>query len=252
MPWRGGRRRSSCSSSRRPSEENHKPRFHSRFMTLFDVPTVLKIRNVLVSIYSNDHPPPHVRAMISDGALAKLELNCPDGPVRLVEQAGFRMVEVNEIGAAIAAQLVEICSKWKQFMAEFEALTQQEFTAITRMTSKKMSRRLLAVEASYDQGDGRLMITPNSGAVVGIPSSAVPGLERAAPSDLQHIEIEVRRTRPCWWSRRAHRTSMAFRLVGRNGGTHPNRRFSLPAASSSMSSGLAKQKRTKRRSGSVA
>jgi len=82
-------------------------------MAAYAVPTVLKIGSVRVSIYSNDHPPPHVHAVRPDGALAKFELNCPDGPVKLVEQAGFRMVEVNEIGAAVAAQLAEMCTKWK-------------------------------------------------------------------------------------------------------------------------------------------
>lgn len=67
-----------------------------------------------MSIYSNDHPPPHVHAVRRDGAFAKLELNCPDGPVSLVEQKGFRMAEVAEIGAAVAAQLSEICAKWSE------------------------------------------------------------------------------------------------------------------------------------------
>jgi hypothetical protein len=48
------------------------------------VPTVLTIRNVRVAIYLNDHPPPHVHAIRRGGALAKFELNCPDGPVTLV------------------------------------------------------------------------------------------------------------------------------------------------------------------------
>ena len=77
------------------------------------VPTVLTIRSVRVSIYSNDHPPPHVHAVRRDGARAKFGLNCPDGPVSLIEQAGFRIAEVAEIGSAIAAQLSDICTKWR-------------------------------------------------------------------------------------------------------------------------------------------
>jgi len=54
------------------------------------MPTVLTIGNTRVVIYTNDHPPPHVHAVRRDGALAKPELNCPAGPVTLVEQSGFR------------------------------------------------------------------------------------------------------------------------------------------------------------------
>jgi hypothetical protein len=78
------------------------------------VPTVLTIRNIRVAIYSNDHPPPHVHAIKSGGGRAKFELNCPDGPVRLVEQAGFRGAEVAEIGAALAAELSAICAQWRR------------------------------------------------------------------------------------------------------------------------------------------
>jgi len=75
-------------------------------------------------------------------------------------------------------------------MAEFETLTQQEYDSITQRTAKKMSHRLLAVDASYDQRDGRLMISLNNGAVVGFPLSAIRGLERATPADLQDIVVE--------------------------------------------------------------
>jgi hypothetical protein len=49
-----------------------------------------------------------------DGALAKFELKCPDGPVELFEQVGFRMAEVAEVGAAVAAALPQFCAKWEQ------------------------------------------------------------------------------------------------------------------------------------------
>jgi protein involved in temperature-dependent protein secretion len=99
------------------------------------------------------------------------------------------MAEVAEIGAAIAAQLSDICTKWR-FMAEFKALTEQEFDAITERTAKKMERRLLAVDARFDPREGRLIITLNNGAVVGFPLSAVRGLEHAKPADLRHIEVK--------------------------------------------------------------
>lgn len=78
------------------------------------MPTVLTLRNVRVAIYSNDHPPPHVHAVRPDGALAKFALNCPHGPVALLDQSGFRRVEIVEIGAAVAANLLQICAKWRE------------------------------------------------------------------------------------------------------------------------------------------
>jgi hypothetical protein len=74
----------------------------------------LTIRNIRVAIYANDHPPPHVHAIRRGGGRAKFELNCPYGPARLVDQAGFRLVEITEIGAVVAAQLETICAEWRR------------------------------------------------------------------------------------------------------------------------------------------
>ena len=90
-----------------------KPRQDRRFLGLYGVPTVLTIRNVRVVIYSNDHPPPHVHVVRRDGAMAKFGLNCPHGPVTLIEQVGFRAAEIAEIGAAVAAELPTICARWR-------------------------------------------------------------------------------------------------------------------------------------------
>jgi len=78
------------------------------------MPTVLTLRNVRVALYSNAHPPPHVHGIGRDGARAKFELSCPGGPVRLVEQSGFRAVAVAEIGAAVASNLTAICATWRR------------------------------------------------------------------------------------------------------------------------------------------
>jgi hypothetical protein len=75
-------------------------------------------------------------------------------------------------------------------MAEFKAPTQQEFDAITRRTANRMKHQLLATSAKYDRRTERVMITLNSGAVVGFPLSALPGLEQATTDDLRKIEIE--------------------------------------------------------------
>lgn len=76
------------------------------------MPTVLTVRNIRVVIYSNDHPPPHVHAVGRGWARAKFELNCPAGPVRLVEQVGFRPADVIEVGQAVAGRLEDICRQW--------------------------------------------------------------------------------------------------------------------------------------------
>lgn len=79
------------------------------------MPTVLTVANIGIVIYPNDHPPAHVHAVRRDGALAKFELNCPDGPVTLVGQTGFRTAEIAEIGATVAEELAAICAKWRAF-----------------------------------------------------------------------------------------------------------------------------------------
>ena len=78
------------------------------------MPTVLRLGNVRVVIYSNDHPPPHVHAIKADEARAKFNLNCPDGPVELVEQEGFKLADIRQIGTAIADNLAAICAKWSE------------------------------------------------------------------------------------------------------------------------------------------
>jgi len=75
-------------------------------------------------------------------------------------------------------------------MAEFNIPTQTEFDAITRRTEQLMRRQLLATDARYDRRQQRVMITLNSGAVVGFPLSALPGLEHATPDDLRKIQVE--------------------------------------------------------------
>jgi len=65
------------------------------------------------AIYSNDHPPPHVHAIRRGGARAAFDLNCPDGPEVLVQNAGFKGPEIAGIGRAVAAELPAICKKWR-------------------------------------------------------------------------------------------------------------------------------------------
>ncbi len=78
------------------------------------MPTVLRIGRVRVVIYPNDHPPPHVHAVRGNEARAKFALNCPSGPVELIEQDGFRLADVRRIGTAIAEALAVACAKWSE------------------------------------------------------------------------------------------------------------------------------------------
>jgi hypothetical protein len=45
-------------------------------------------------------------------ARACLALNCPDGPVTLIDQSGLRLAEIVEIGEAVADDLVSIYERW--------------------------------------------------------------------------------------------------------------------------------------------
>lgn len=77
--------------------------------------TVLTVSGVRIVIYPNDHSPSHVHAIGRGGERAKYVLNCPDGPVELIEQRGFKVGTVIACGQAIAAQLHEICKQWSLF-----------------------------------------------------------------------------------------------------------------------------------------
>jgi hypothetical protein len=78
------------------------------------MPTVARVRNVRIALYANDHPPPHVHAIRRDGAWARLALNCPDGPVTLLDHSGFRLAEITGIGQTVATNLASICEQWRR------------------------------------------------------------------------------------------------------------------------------------------
>jgi uncharacterized protein DUF4160 len=68
------------------------------------VPTVLRWHGLRVVIYPNDHRPAHVHVIGSDHEAA-FHLGCPDGPVELRENYGFRSGQVLEIVAALTEGL---------------------------------------------------------------------------------------------------------------------------------------------------
>ncbi|UDF05688.1 DUF4160 domain-containing protein [Asticcacaulis sp. AND118] len=78
------------------------------------MPTLLTLRNIRIAIYTNDHPPPHVHALKGNEAEARFRLNGSQGPVELWDHEGFKLSELNEIGALIAENLEAICEKWSE------------------------------------------------------------------------------------------------------------------------------------------
>jgi len=77
------------------------------------VPTLLRIDGLRVSIFSNDHPPPHVH-VFKAGNEALFFLNCPSGPPTLREQYGFSERELKQIQEALKPHIIDLCAKWEE------------------------------------------------------------------------------------------------------------------------------------------
>ena len=77
------------------------------------MPTVLRIGNLRVVVYPNDHRPAHVH-IIGPGPEAVFYLNCSTGSVRLRENDGFPHRELNRIELALNKHVVELCAAWKE------------------------------------------------------------------------------------------------------------------------------------------
>lgn len=75
-------------------------------------------------------------------------------------------------------------------MADFKTPSRADFDRITEQTAEREKSQLLAVSARYDRRSQRVMISLNSGAVVGFPLSVLPGLEEATPDELRKIVIQ--------------------------------------------------------------
>jgi hypothetical protein len=76
------------------------------------VPTVLRIGNLRVVIYPNDHRPAHAH-VIGPGPEVVFYLNCLAGPVGLRENDGFSVRELNRIALVLNEHISELCSVWK-------------------------------------------------------------------------------------------------------------------------------------------
>lgn len=77
------------------------------------MPTVLRIGGMRVVVYPNDHRPAHVHVIGPDSE-AVFHLGCPDGPVELRENYGFRGARIRKIAAALTECLRELCRAWEE------------------------------------------------------------------------------------------------------------------------------------------
>jgi hypothetical protein len=76
------------------------------------VPTILRIGNLRVVIYGNDHRPAHVHIAGAENK-AIFYLNCPIGPVSLRENNGFTHRQLNRVADALNRHMAELCTAWK-------------------------------------------------------------------------------------------------------------------------------------------
>lgn len=77
------------------------------------MPTVLRLANLRVVIYSADHRPAHVH-VIGAGGEAVFNLHCPDGPPELRDSYGFGRHDVNRIKEGLVGLIAVLCDAWRQ------------------------------------------------------------------------------------------------------------------------------------------
>ena len=75
--------------------------------------TVAEIKEGRVVIYSNDHRPAHVHVIGPDHE-AVFYLNCPDGPIELRENYGFKSRAITQIKNELEDIRLELCKKWSE------------------------------------------------------------------------------------------------------------------------------------------
>ena len=71
----------------------------------------MRIGNLRVVIYPNDHIPAHVH-VIGNGNEAVWNLNCPSGPVSLRENHGFSQADLSRIEDALNPEVEYLCGRW--------------------------------------------------------------------------------------------------------------------------------------------
>ena len=77
-------------------------------------------------------------------------------------------------------------------MAEFETLTEEGLADITGRTERQRRGQLYAVAGNYDRTSQSIVIRLNNGVSASIPIALLPGLDHAAPAELETMVIEGR------------------------------------------------------------
>jgi hypothetical protein len=76
------------------------------------MPSILRIGGLRVTIYPNDHPPPHGHVIGAKGEAVFL-LNCPNGPSELRESYIFNGHEINQMAAEMFGHISTLCNEWR-------------------------------------------------------------------------------------------------------------------------------------------
>lgn len=74
--------------------------------------TLFRIGSWRIMIYTHDHAPSHVHLVGPDGR-AKIALNCPDGPLALIDSRGIDAGTLKNALDQIQAELVALCREWR-------------------------------------------------------------------------------------------------------------------------------------------
>jgi Domain of unknown function (DUF4160) len=76
------------------------------------MPTVHEFDGYRAFIPTNDHRPAHVH-VAKAGNEAIFVLNCPDGPVSLRENYGFKRAHIKAIARELDAHVGVLCTQWE-------------------------------------------------------------------------------------------------------------------------------------------
>jgi hypothetical protein len=77
------------------------------------MPTVLRFGGFRVVIYPNDHRPAHVH-VVGKGGEAVFKLNCPAGPISLLENYGYSRTDANKIKHELLQHVGYLCTEWER------------------------------------------------------------------------------------------------------------------------------------------
>lgn len=147
------------------------------------MPTVLRIGGWRVVVYPNDHRPVHVH-VIGRGGEAVFNLHCPSGPPELRENFGCSRRDIGNLQKARLRAFRHCAAHGRQSMGLNESLK----LANTR-ARELQARTPRVVAVRYDRRTNRIVADLSSKLTVSFSPRDAEGLEDAAPSGLERIEI---------------------------------------------------------------